>query len=178
MVTNKMATLMDIGLLYYFLPLITFLFVFALVYAVLDKTKILGENVSLNFVAALTIALLTLFVGRITNLIQFIVPWFVFLFVFFGLMFVGLMFLGIKEETIWSNLSIWTVIIIGFFLLLLGIVQVYGDVLSPYVSTNATKTIASETMRTLFHPRVLAALFILLVAALTIRFLVPRVEEK
>ncbi len=178
MVKNKMATLMDVGLLYYFLPLITFLFVFALVYAVLDKTKMLGENVSLNFVAALTIALLTLFVGRITNLIQFIVPWFVFLFVFFGLLFVGLMFLGIKEETIWRNLSIWTVIIMGFFLLLLGIIQVYGDVLSPYVGTNATKTIAGETMRTLFHPRVLAALFILLVAALTIRFLVPRVEEK
>jgi len=178
LVKNKMATIMDIGLLYYFLPLITFLFVFALVYAVLDKTKMLGENVSLNFVAALTIALLTLFVGRITNLIQFIVPWFVFLFVFFGLLFVGLMFLGIKEETIWRNLSIWTVIIMSFFLLLLGIIQVYGDVLSPYVGNNATKTIAGETMKTLFHPRVLAALFILLVAALTIRFLVPRVEEK
>ena len=41
------------------------------------------------------------------------------------------------------------------------------------IGGNVTKTIGSETLRTIFHPRVLGALFMLIIASLTIRFVSP-----
>ena len=90
---------------------------------------------------------------------------FVFIFVFLILLFMGLTFLGIEQKVIWNNLSIWTVMVIAFLLLLIGITQVYSDVFTPYAGSNVTKTIGSETLRTLFHPRVLGAIFILIITA-------------
>ncbi|MBS3155078.1 hypothetical protein J4404_01120 [Candidatus Woesearchaeota archaeon] len=165
-----MATLLDTGLLYYFLPFITFLFIFSIVYIILENTDWMGKNKSLKFIAALSIALISLFAGGVVDLINYIVPWFVFIFIFLILLFMGLTFLGIEKDIVWNNLSIWTVMVISFLLLLIGITQVYSNIFTPYAGGNVTKTIGSETLRTIFHPRVLGALFILIVASLTIRF--------
>ena len=135
------------------------------------------KNKSLKFIAALSIALVSLFAGGVVDLINYIVPWFVFIFIFLMMLFLGLTFLGIKKEVIWDNLSIWTVMVIAFLLLLIGITQVYGNLFTPYAATNATQTIGSETLKTIFHPRVLGAIFILIVASLSIRFIAPRLEK-
>ncbi len=172
-----MATLLDTGLLYHFLPLVTFLLIFSVVYIILENTDWLGKNKSLKFIAALSIALVSLFAGGVVDLINYIVPWFVFIFIFLMMLFLGLTFLGIKKEVIWDNLSIWTVMVIAFLLLLIGITQVYGNLFTPYAATNATQTIGSETLKTIFHPRVLGAIFILIVASLSIRFIAPRLEK-
>jgi hypothetical protein len=166
-----MATLLDTGLLYHFLPVITFLFIFSIIYIILENTDWLGKNKSLKFIAAVSIAAISLFAGGVVDLINYIVPWFVFIFIFLILLFMGLTFLGIEKNVIWNNLSIWTVMVIAFLLLLIGITQVYSDIFTPYASSNVTKTIGSETLRTLFHPRVLGAIFILIIASLSIRFI-------
>ena len=172
-----MATLLDTGLLYHFLPLVTFLLIFSVVYIILENTDWLGKNKSLKFIAGVSIALVSLFAGGVVDLINYIVPWFVFIFIFLMMLFLGLTFLGIKKEVIWDNLSIWTVMVIAFLLLLIGITQVYGNLFTPYAATNATQTIGSETLKTIFHPRVLGAIFILIVASLSIRFIAPRLEK-
>ncbi|MBU0929500.1 MAG: hypothetical protein KJ623_00315 [Nanoarchaeota archaeon] len=173
-----MATLLDTGLLYHFLPLVTFLFIFSIVYIILENTDWLGKNKSLKFIAALSIALISLFAGGVVDLINYIVPWFVFIFIFLILLFMGLTFLGIEKNVVWNNLSIWTVMVISFLLLLIGITQVYSSIFTPYADTNVTKTIGSETLRTVFHPRVLGAIFILIISSLTIRFVAQKVESK
>lgn len=168
-----MATLLDTGLLYHFLPFVTFLFIFSLVYIILDNTEWMGKNKTLKFIAALTIGLISLFAGGVVDLINYIVPWFVFIFIFLILLFMGLTFLGIQKETIWSSLSIWTVMIISFLLLLIGISQIYGEIFTPYGGGNVTKSIAGETLRTIFHPRVLGALFILIITAIAVKLIIP-----
>src|SRR3989338_553042 len=47
-----MATLLDVGVLGFFLPVFVFMFLFTVLFAVLEKTKILGENRLLNIGAA------------------------------------------------------------------------------------------------------------------------------
>lgn len=172
-----MATLLDTGLLYHFLPLVTFLFIFSIIYIILENTDWLGKNKSLKFIAALSIALISLFAGGVVDLINYIVPWFVFIFIFLILLFMGLTFLGIEQKVVWNNLSIWTVMVISFLLLLIGITQVYSDIFTPYAGSNVTKTIGSETLRTIFHPRVLGAIFILIIASLTVRFVAQKMEK-
>ncbi|MFA5176296.1 MAG: hypothetical protein WC413_03515 [Candidatus Nanoarchaeia archaeon] len=174
-----MATLMDMGLLNYFLPIFTFLFIFAGLYALLDKTKILGENNALKFIAAFSVAMITLFTASIVDLINYVIPWFVFIAIFLILLFGVLMHFGIKEQDIWNNLSVWTVMIIAFLILLIGLTQVFGDVFTPYQTVgNTTKTIGSETLRTLFHPRTLGAIFLLIIASLTVRFVGHQIGSK
>src|SRR3989344_5308142 len=56
-----MATILeDLGFLEFFLHVFTFLFIFVLVYAVLDKFKLMGENKWLKLIAAFSVALLFL----------------------------------------------------------------------------------------------------------------------
>jgi hypothetical protein len=93
------------------------------------------------------------------------------MFVFLFLTFTALMFWDKKTEEIWGALGgVQTVVIIGILILVLGISQVFGPVFSPYEPGGpAEKTIGGETLRTIFHPRVLGAIFILVVAAISIQ---------
>jgi len=166
-----MATLLDTTLLYHFLPFFTFAFIFVVLYAVLNKTKILGDNNGLNFIAALCIATISLFAGGILELINFIVPWFVFIFIFLIMLFAGFAFLGKDFNEIWSKINVWTVLIIIFLLLLIGIVITFEEIFTPYASGGIGKSIGGETLKTLFHPRVLGALFILIISSITIKMI-------
>lgn len=166
-----MATLLDATLLYHFLPFFVFIFIFVLIYAILDKTSMLGSNKSLNFIAALSIALISLFTAPIIDLISFVVPWFVFIFIFLTLLFAGFLFLGIKQEAIWEKINPWTVLIIIFLLLLIGVVTVFDSIFTPYSDGGIGKSIGGETLKTIFHPRVLGALFILIVSAIAIKLI-------
>ena len=57
-----MATILEsLGFIEFFLPVFSFLFIFVIVYAVLDKFKLMGESKAVKVIAALSIALLFLF---------------------------------------------------------------------------------------------------------------------
>ena len=54
-----MATLWDAGLIQYLAPVLVFILIFVIIYALLQKSKILGGVQKLDFIAALIVALLT-----------------------------------------------------------------------------------------------------------------------
>ena len=138
----------------------------------------MGENKALGLVAAVSIATITIFYTNVTEIISFVAPWMAFVFIFLLLLFGGLMFFGVSQEEMWKELSIWTVFIISFFIILIAITQTYGEIFSPYDAAGGDRTIQSETLRTLFHPRVLGAIFMLIVAALTVKFVGGKIEAK
>ncbi len=164
-----MATILDVSLLKFFLPAFTFLLILVLSFAMLKKTTKFDDK--LSWVAAFSIAAIALFSGKTIELINFITPWFVVIFVFLFLVFISLMFWDEKPEKIWSTLGgVNTIVIIGILILVIGISQVFGPVFSPYTPGGPTeKTIGGETLRTIFHPRVLGAIFILIIAAFSIQ---------
>ena len=51
-----MATLIDTSLLQFLLPLFSFLFVMAIVYAVMDKFSLVGDNKLIHWTVAFSIA--------------------------------------------------------------------------------------------------------------------------
>lgn len=174
-----MATFLDLSLLKYFTPLFVWLFLFILLYAILEKTKILGEKASaLNLMLAISLSAIGIFYTKLSTLIEFIAPWMIFVFVFLFILFMGLMFLGVQQEAIWKNLSVWTVLIVSFVIILIAISQTYGDVFSPYSNTTSGKTISGEAQSTIFNPRVLGSIFLLIIIALSIRLLAGKIEGK
>jgi len=180
-----MATVLDTGLIAYFLPAFTFLFIFVVAYAILDKFKLLGDNKGLKLVAAFSISMIFFFSTDALNLVNFITPWFIVLVIIAMFLISLFMFMGVKEDSVvkavGSELVVWTVIIIAIILLIVALVHVFGTFLSPYddVETGeidtttisdgtGLKTRESESLNTLVNPKILGVLFLLIIAAFAV----------
>jgi len=178
------ATFLDIGFLRFFLPVFTFLFVLVLIKAMLGATKLLGESSNLQWIASISVATIVLFSTKSIELINFITPWFVILFVFLFLLFILFLFLGGKEkekgmDEIWSMIGGKnTIVIVAILILAIAIGQVFQGTFDPYSSTAGTKTIGGETVRALFNPRILGAIFLIIVAAFAVGKISQQVVEK
>ena len=185
-----MATLLDTGLLEFLLPLFAFLFIFVVIYALLSKTELLGKNqVPLNFLAAICIAAVSIFAGNLVKLISSVTPWIVFMIIILALVFGMYRFIGNPggDKEVWGTFGGPTVIsVIIIFIVLIGLISVFESDITPFSQTQDTigpdgkvipgKTVKNEVIATLTHPRLLGALFILVVSAFTIKLLADRLE--
>ncbi len=186
-----MATLLDGTLLSFLMPLFIFLLIFVIIYALLSKTELFGKKqAALNFLGAMCIAAVSAFSGSLIKLVGTVTPWIVFVIIILFLIFGLFGWLGIKNEVIWETIGSQTVVyVVILFILLIGLTVAFEPEVSPYdQSSNASLSVSSQTtsaglagknvkgevFATLTHPRVLGALFILIVAAFTIRFLVDK----
>ncbi|MBT4417288.1 hypothetical protein HOC80_04265, partial [archaeon] len=77
-----MASMLDIGILEYFIPMFVFFFVLVIVWALLEKTGFFGENKAINWIIALCIALLFIVVPELIDIVSTITPFFVIMFIF------------------------------------------------------------------------------------------------
>ena len=163
-----MATFLDIGILESFLPLFSFIFIWLILYAILQKSKLLGGKVVLDLVIGLIIALVAMFSGSTLEFVNTLIPWFVMLAIAAILVvFVSSSFLkeGVADV---PPLKI-IVMVLSLVIIVWSITVIFGPVFNPY---SAGANSEWETLRTLFHPRVLGAIFILIVVARTIKLFV------
>lgn len=181
-----MATFLDLGLLQYFDFIFPILLIFAVVFALLHKTKILGENPSLNAVIAFALALMSLLSPDLIDLINFMSPWFVLVFVFLILLLLVYQTLGATEKDIFSALKgektiQWAVFGIAILILIAGVAHVFGQRMLPLTQT-PTETVITEgstttpayeqnVFATLFNTKILGLIFIFLIAVFAIAFL-------
>lgn len=186
-----MVTVLDIGLVNYFSAIYPVLLVFALVFALLQKTKVIGESMGINATIAVVAAFMTLLSKTLVDIINFMVPWFVVVIIFFVLMILSFMTFGAKETDIASALKDktlqWTIIGIGILILVAAFGKVMGQTLTEQsfqagVPGNATATINAGTgvatpsfeqniYATLFHPKVLGLIILFGVAIFAVAFL-------
>ena len=174
-----MATILqNLGFLEFFLPVFSFLFIFALVYAVLDKFKLMGENKWLKLIVSFSIALLFLFSKDTLRFVEFITPWFVVLIVLALFILSLFMFMGLKEgdleKTAKDPIVYWTVLVIIIILLIIAI----GEVFTFVAPDDQTGTPPTEGLRAVTHPRTLGAIFLLIVAAFAVKFISTGIEAK
>ena len=175
-----MATILeDLTLLQFFLPVFTFLFIFVLVYAVLDKFKLMGENKWLKLIASFSVALLFLFSQDTLKFVEFITPWFVVLIVLALFILSLFMFMGLKEgdveKVVKDPVVYWTILVIIIILLIIAVGNVFTFV-SPY--QNGQQTPPTEGLSAIVHPRTLGALFLLVIAAFAVKFISTGFETK
>ena len=166
-----MATILDVNLLQSFDFVFVILLVWTASFAILHKTKMLGENTAINSTVATAIALLFLLSRTAIDVVNFMIPWFAVAIIFLFLMILIFMMFGASGEDVINTLknkdSIqWVLIGIG----LLIIIAAFGNVLgqkflvegSPSVSgTNATvagSDFEQNVQATLFHPKIIGLL--------------------
>ena len=172
-----MATLLDATLIKFLMPLFVFLFIFVVIYALLTKTKLFGEKqVALNFLAAICVAAVAVFAGNLITLIGEVTPWIVFVIVILVLIFGMYKMFGLEDKEVWSAIGGHTLVyVIILLIVLVGLSTAFESQLTPAGEEGGLR---NRVITTLTHPRLLGALFILIVAAFTVKLLVDRVEEK
>ena len=177
-----MATLLDVGLLGHFSPIFTFLLIYVLAYAFLTKTALLGDNKGVYAIVALVLASLTLFFPPIVALITIMAPWFVFVMVVIFLILLLMMAFGVKGDVITNyfvkdKLVIWVIVGFSIAIFLFGLSQVFGGVIAGGSSavdgeeTEGSADFNEDVTRTIFHPKVMGVIFLLIVASLAVKLL-------
>ncbi|MEE9525130.1 MAG: hypothetical protein V3V78_00805 [Candidatus Woesearchaeota archaeon] len=184
-----METFLDIGILNYFSVIFPALLVFVIVYALLEKTKILGENKSLHAIAAIVSAFLVMLSRDIVAIINFGAPWFILVFVFLILLLLIYRMMGATDADLTNMIRTdtmvqWAVFIIGLIIIFASISHIYGQRLLEQAPGEAEGVTVgdvqereegvshkSELRDALFNTKVLGMVLILLIAAFAIGML-------
>lgn len=181
-----MATFLDIGLLQYFDVIFTVLFVFAIVYALLKKTKILGESNSIIAIVAVAIAFLVLLSNTVVDMVKFMIPWFAVAIIFFILIILIFQTFGAGEKDIASALKDetlrWTIIGIAIVILVAAFGHVLGQSMTEAAYTSggavnatdgssSTASFEQNINAIIFNPKVLGLIILFAVAIFAIAFL-------
>jgi len=186
-----MATVIETGLVSFFSPLLVFLFVYAIVFAILEKTKLLGDKMSINAVVAFVFGLMFIMVRQAREVLTTSIPWILLIFALLVLIFMIFMFAGVSEEEmvkpfLASGPMAWVIGIAIALIFVVALGQVFGDqVRSIYIGgagANVTEAatavtssgslgLAQEIGKIIFHPNILALILILVISALAVKFI-------
>mgnify|MGYP006294370653 CR=1 FL=1 len=188
-----MVTILDSGILEHFTIIFSLVFVIAVVYGVFQMTKMFGDNKGLHALIALIVGLLVIMVPDITQIISTMIPWFALLFIFILFVLMAYKIFGATDEDIASvlhtdNVVIWVIIIVVIVIVIASFSNVYGQRLlsesadegkagesggesAEEGESTGTTSFGQNVSSTIFHPKVLGMLFILVIAIFTIALL-------
>lgn len=197
-----MATLLDISIFKHFSSFFAFLLVWIILFAVLEKTALLGkERKGLNSLLALVIAFLVLAASNVLNLVSFVVPWFIVMIIVGLLIIFTIRTFGADEDSIIKAIKgdVYPyVIVIAIVILLFGLGSAFGQSAlnlggggsgSGNTGTNGnysnlceggecpqtnTNSFSNNLFNTIFHPKVVGMIFIMLVGVFLLVFLTKK----
>jgi hypothetical protein len=170
-----MASIMDIGLLEYFTPVFVFALVWIITLAILEKTKLFGDNQAIHWVISFCMAVLVVVIPGLTDVIKIMTPWFIVLFIFIILLVLIFLFMGVKGDTVagvfgQNQFVIWVVILVALGIFGFAMMQVYGDAVQNITNPDDESNLNSQIGQILFHPKIMAMVLILVIAGLIVRF--------
>lgn len=184
---------LELGFLQYFSPVFVFLLVFVIVYAILQFTKFAGTNKILHAIIAFLVSIVFLFSTSATTVITFIAPWFTIMFIFIIFMLVAYKLFGATDEQIKNVISKsstvqYFILAVGIIIALLGLGSAFGQELLGFTQDISsaqevagtgevsTASYQQNLVATIFNPRILGMILLLVIAAFTIRAMTPTLK--
>lgn len=150
----------------YFIPLLSFLLILIVVFAVLKKIEIV-ENPWLNVFISFIVASIFVSAVGVRELVTSVTPWFAALLVllFFVLVFIG--FVGKDDNFQKGIMKVFVVILIAVFVIVALIV--FSSILAPYMPGNASSGGNQNILRLtnwIYSPRVAGTILLLVLGAI------------
>ena len=168
-----MATLLDIGLLEFLLPVFGMILVYTLVFGVLQKTKFITDKGSINAWIAIAVSVLFMAIPGAMKFIAIITPWFVVMLIIAFSLILIFLFMGVETSTIANAAKDatvrWTIIILGIIIIVIGLTSVFGPLFG--TPTSDESGVGREVQRSIFDPKVLTTVFSLIVAGQAVRLI-------
>lgn len=183
-----MATVLDISLLQNFSFIFPFIFIWALVFAVLQKTQATGKSVGIDAIIATVVAFMSILSPEIIQMINFMIPWFAIAIIFFILLLLLFRLFGAEEKHIFEALKsdksiIWVLLGIGLVIVFAAFGNVFGQSFTEQAfqgegttAVNATTGTATASFQTnitsiLANPKVLGMIILFAIAVFAIALL-------
>ncbi len=177
-----MATVLDTSLLALLAPVFSMIFVFLVVYVVLQGSRMMGDNKGIHALIALSVAFFVGITPQVARLIIFMAPWFVVMIVFIMFLFMIGLFAGFTQDNMLESFGgrsggFWWIVFFSGLIIVFAFSNVFGQQLlegsgGEAAPVNATQSqFAKNVGSTLFHPKVLGLLLILLIASFTVRLM-------
>ncbi|MFH2019979.1 MAG: hypothetical protein ABIJ34_01065 [archaeon] len=177
-----MASLLDISLLSHFSDVFVILFIFVSVYAILMVKKPFGDVKGINALMAFSVSMIFIFSRDAIEIVKQQVPWMIIFLV--ALMLILLLTTSIGAElpaALMSNIGTY-ILVIALIILVINIGLRTGQQAGPYLGGNVspdtvvagqagdvgTTSVAQNFGATLFHPKVLAMLLIIIVSLFSV----------
>ncbi len=165
---------MDISGINFFLPVFSFLFVFVIVFAVLAKTKVLGDG-RVNLIVSFVMAIIFMNFSSLDLYVTTITPWFVVLLVclFFVLVIMGFSAPAKVLEKMLTPAFAWAVVGILILIFLIAAIRVFNPVFHPdlIITSGEGGPGIVYQVRQIFDNRVGGSILLLVVAAVAAWFL-------
>ena len=186
---NKMATPISTALLDKFAIIFIAIFLFAVIYGVLEVVHLFGQDKkNLNAAIAAMVAILAILSPDLISMLKTMLPWISMMIVFFFFLHAVPMFMGIKQEEVLTFMGgkkrLTTVAwVLGamIFLVIYSMGNMYGERLLKGDVSNGTNVSTNTTVHSggfygnifsiAFNPKVLGLFIFMLIAGLTINFL-------
>ncbi len=173
-----MATVLDLGFLKVFDVVFAFVLLWSIVFAILQKTKAVSEQMGINAVIAAAVGFLAVLSRKLVEVLVFAVPWFAVAIIFLVLIILIFQIFGVtdvsgavKDKTVqWSLIGVGLLIIGASFANVFGqslLQDVAGAQAAPAEGAGGTGTTVSyqqNLFATIFHPKVLGAIVLFIVA--------------
>ena len=158
----------DISGLNFFMPVFSFLFVFLIVYALLVKTKIVGESKFVNLLISFIISVVFMSVSSMELYVQKIIPWFVVLLVVVFLILLIAGFATKDLNKIMTPAFAWVAVAVLIIIFLIAAIQVFNPVFHPdlVVTSGENPGLISQLRDYAGSSKVAGSLILLVVAAL------------
>ncbi len=185
------ASIIDLSIMQGMSAIFLIIMVFIMIYALLQKTKVLGGNYALDATIAIAVSFMMIISGTVMEIISNMTPILV-LCLFLGVFFImATRFIGIEDSSIVAMLggqnAVWWFIIIGILIFLGAAGQVVGPILAGGGGEGAKEAIQpgetgdvgtgdyqQDLRNTLFHPTFLGMVVLLLIGSFTIRHMVTK----
>lgn len=149
---------MDFSGLSTLIPIFGFLFIFTVIYALLAKTKILGENKFIHIFVSFCVAIIFVVSANAIEYVRVITPWFATFLVslLFILIIVGL--IRGKIEDFFKPWFVWVILVILIAIFVGSAVYVFADVINTYFSTQK---------QFFLQPQIFGAVILIILAIIT-----------
>lgn len=156
---------LNISGLLFFMPVFSFLFVFLIIFALLTKTKIIGENKFVLVLISFIISIIFMSFSSAELYVRTILPWFVILMVIVFLVLIIAMFSTKAWDKIFTPTFAWVIVGILILMFLIAAIYVFNPVLhSDLGVTSGQGTSMIEQIRDYLDGGVAGSILLLIVA--------------
>lgn len=154
---------LDISGINFFMPVFSFLFVFILVYALLAKTKIIGDNKFVLLLISFIIAVVFMSFSSLELFVRTIIPWFVVLVIAVFLILI----IGFFSSKSWVPKSgfAWVIIVVLLVIFLISAIYVFNPVFHPDLGvTSGESTSLLQQIRGYMDGGVVGSIILIIIA--------------
>ena len=177
-----MVTFLDTSVLKAFDVVYAFLFVWALMFAILHKVKFVSTSSGVNAVIATAAAFIVILSRNIVEMINFMIPWFTIVIIMVVLLLLIFQIFGFKEadmaKAVKDRAIYWSLIGISIVIMFAAFSNVFGQSILEAgqqargeINDTSVPGFQQSLFVTLFNPKVLGLIILFAIAVMTVALL-------